>query len=282
MSIINQFKTINCGGNLLDLSDPIVMGILNLTPDSFFDGNKFSTEEKALKQVEKMLNEGASIIDVGGMSSRPGAKIINEEEELKRVLPIIQLIQKNFPKAVISVDTWRWEIAQRSVEAGATMINDISAGSLDENLWPNLSKLNVPYVLMHMQGIPKNMQTNPNYENVSLDIMDSLSAGVTKLRELGVKDIIVDPGFGFGKTIEHNFKLLKDLNEFKIIGCPLLVGLSRKSMIHKLLNILPINALNGTTASHMLAMLNGANILRVHDVSEAKECIQIFKTYRDA
>ena len=282
MSIINQFKTINCGGQLLDLSDPIVMGILNITPDSFFDGAKYQTTDQSLAQVEKMLAEGATIIDVGGMSSRPGAEVISSQEELDRVLPIVESIIKQFPNTIISVDTWRWEVARQAVDAGAKMINDISSGTLDPELWPNLASLNVPYILMHMQGIPMTMQSNPNYENVSLEIMDALSAGVTKLRELGVKDIIIDPGFGFGKTIQHNYQLLKDLKEFRIIGCPVLVGLSRKSMIHKLLNTLPANALNGTTASHMLALQNGANILRVHDVKAAQECIQIYKTYRDA
>ncbi len=282
MAIINQYQTINCGGRLLDLSDPIVMGILNITPDSFFDGSKYEKEDKSLAQVQKMLSEGASLIDVGGMSSRPGAEIISPQEELDRVLPVVESIKKHFPEAIISVDTWRWKVASQAVNSGATLINDISAGSLDQELWPNLASLNVPYILMHMQGDPKTMQSNPSYENVSLEIMDALSSGVTKLRSLGVKDIIVDPGLGFGKTIQHNFQILKDLKEFRILGCPVLVGLSRKSMIHKLLNVLPSEALNGTTASHIFALQNGANILRVHDVKEAKECIQIFKTYRDA
>jgi len=282
MGIINQFETINCGGKLLDLKDPVVMGILNVTPDSFFDGNQYSSEKQALSQVEKMLEEGASIIDIGGMSSRPGAEIISASEEVERVLPIVKSVLQTFPQTIISVDTWRWEVAKQAVDEGAVMVNDISAGKLDKDLWHNLASLNVPYILMHMQGTPKDMQSNPTYDNVSLEIMDQLSEGVTELRKLGVKDIIIDPGFGFGKTIQHNYQLLKDLNEFKIIGCPVLVGLSRKSMIHKLLNILPINALNGTTASHMLALQNGANILRVHDVAAASECIQIFKTYRDA
>ena len=281
MGIFEQYLTINCRGTLLDFASPKVMGILNVTPDSFYDGSKYASEQAILDQVSKMLEEGATIIDVGGMSSRPGAETISVQAELDRVLPAIELINKNHPKALISIDTWRWEVAKEAVGRGASLVNDISMGLLDEEMWKNIASLNVPYILMHIQGNPQNMQEKPSYENVTLEIMDLLSAGITKLRGLGLKDIIIDPGFGFGKTIAQNYQLLRELAHFRILGCPLLIGVSRKSMIHKLLEILPGQALNGTTAVHMLSLINGANILRVHDVKPAMESIKIFKAYQN-
>lgn len=281
MAIIQQNTTINCAGILIDLAQPKIMGVLNSTPDSFYDGGKFDSMQSAMDQVGSMIESGADFIDIGGMSSRPGAAILSVQEEMDRVLPYVKEIRSVFPDCLISIDTWRWEIAKNCVDAGASMINDISSGSLDPDLLPNLPSLNVPYVLMHMQGVPKNMQEQPTYENVSLEIFDFLSARIQTLKELGQKDIIIDPGFGFGKTVQHNYRLLKDLANFRILGCPILVGLSRKRMIHKLLEILPEQALNGTTAAHMLSLLNGANILRVHDVKEAKECVKIYETFQN-
>ncbi len=276
-----QHTTLNCNGFLLDLSQPIVMGVLNVTPDSFYDGGKFITTKSILEQVEKMLKEGASIIDIGGMSSRPGAEIISENEELKRVLPVIQAIKQSFPKAILSIDTIRGKVAKEAVNEGVSIINDISAGALDEQMIEVIAALNVPYVLMHMQGKPKTMQENPTYENALLDILDFFIKKVGQLRALGLKDIIIDPGFGFGKEIEHNFRLIKYLDQFKILECPILVGVSRKSFIYKTLNINSKDALTGTIALNMVALQNGAKILRVHDVKEAKETIKIWQTLQN-
>ncbi len=269
--------TLNCKGQLLDLTDPIVMGILNVTPDSFYDGGKYENENVMLQQVEQMILDGASIIDVGGMSSRPGAEIIDEEEELLRVLPIIKKIKQHFPKTIISIDTVKARVAEESVHAGASIINDISAGSIDENLFPTVAKLGVPYILMHMQGKPKDMQQQPDYQDVTLEVLDFFIKKVGELRTLGVKDIILDPGFGFGKTVEHNYHLLKKLTIFKILDLSLLIGISRKSMIYKVLNLSPQDALNGTTVLNTMALERGAKILRVHDVKEAMETITLWK-----
>lgn len=271
--------TLNCAGTLVSLDQPAIMGILNVTPDSFYDGGNYQSDVAVLKQTERMLAEGADFIDVGGMSSRPGAELINEEEELRRVIPVIEAIKKNFPDALISVDTVRSMVAREAAQSGAVMINDISAGKFDEDMFETVAALQLPYVLMHMQGQPSNMQNHPDYSQVTTDVLDFLIQKVGALRKLGVVDIIVDPGFGFGKTVEHNYRLLHDLEAFKILDCPILVGISRKSMICKVLGVSPTGALNGTTALHAIALLNGAHLLRVHDVKEALETVRLVSAY---
>mgnify|MGYP003624809989 CR=1 FL=1 len=268
-------STINCKGKLIDLSSPKIIGILNCTPDSFFDGGKYNNTDAIIFQVEKMLTEGATFIDVGAYSSRPGAKYVSESEELNRIIPIIKLLIKQFPNILLSIDTFRSQVAEQCVQQGACMINDISAGSLDEQMFSTISKLQVPYIIMHMKGSPQNMQLNPKYDDVVKEVLYYFSKKITELRSLGVNDIITDVGFGFGKTIEHNYKLLNNLKLFKNLEAPTLVGLSRKSMLFKPLQIKPDNALNATTSANTIALLNGANILRVHDVKEALEAIKI-------
>lgn len=270
-------QSINCKGQLLDLSQPIVMGILNTTPDSFYSGSRVQTNDAILHQAEKMLLEGASILDIGGMSSRPGAEIVEEEEELRRVLPAIENIHKHFPDAIISIDTIRAKVAKQSVAHGASIINDISAGNLDKKMLLTVAELNVPYILMHMKGEPKDMQSQTEYEDIILEITDFLIQKVGYLRQLGVNDILIDVGFGFGKTVEQNYHLLKHMHQFKIFDLPILAGVSRKSMIYKVLQTTPQEALNGTTALHMVALQQGAKILRVHDVKPAMEVIQLFQ-----
>lgn len=272
-----QQTTLNCNGRLISLERPVVMGILNATPDSFFDGGKYQGLDGQLRQVEKMLEVGATFIDVGGMSSRPGAAIIEVEEELRRVLPVIEATLKRFPETLISIDTIHSKVAKAAVAAGACIINDISAGSIDSAMYQTVAELDVPYILMHMQGRPQEMQKNPLYENVALEVLDFFIQEVGKLRALGVKDLIIDPGFGFGKTVEHNYQLLTHLHTFKMLEVPILAGLSRKSMICKVLKVNPKDALNGTTALHIVALQQGAKILRVHDVKEAVQCIQLFQ-----
>jgi len=275
--MLNPKQTINCRGHLLDLSEGLVMGILNITPDSFHDGGRFDQLDLAMKQVGKMLEEGADIIDVGGMSSRPGAEIITIEEELKRVLPVIEKIKSTYPEAIISIDTVHSEVAIKAVESGASMINDISAGNIDEGMFDAVAKLNLPYVLMHMKGQPKDMQDQPIYDDLMIEIMDFFIEKVGVLRDLKVKDIILDVGFGFGKSIDDNYDLLKNMHAFQILDLPVLAGLSRKSMIYKYLEIDTEEALNGTTALHMVALQQGARILRVHDVKEAVQTIQLWR-----
>lgn len=267
--------TINCKGALVDLSSPKVMGILNITPDSFYDGGKYNNEKDILLQVEKMLNDGATFIDVGAYSSRPGAKHIAEDEELQRIVPVIELLTNNFSDILISVDTFRSKVAKETIKAGASIINDISGGKMDENMFATVAKLQVPYILMHMQGTPQNMQKNPQYEDVVKDVISFFAEQIFKLRQLKLNDVIIDVGFGFGKTIEHNFELLKNLSLFKNLEVPNLVGVSRKSMLYKTLDISAQEALNATTAANTIALLNGANILRVHDVKEAVEAVKI-------
>ena len=277
--MLHQQLTLNCNGTLVDLSEPVLMGILNVTPDSFFDGGRY--QDQFLAQTEKMLKEGATFIDVGGMSSRPGAKIIDAEEELQRVIPVINAIQKEFPRTLISIDTVRAKVAKEAVEAGASLVNDISAGKIDKDLLPTVATLKVPYVLMHMQGKPENMQDRPAYNDIILEITDFFIERLAVIRELGIVDVILDAGFGFGKTVENNYQLLKNLNDFKLLDLPIMVGLSRKSMICKVLKVNPEKALNGTTALHMIALQNGAQILRVHDVKEARQCIELWQSLRD-
>ncbi|MCP4439210.1 MAG: dihydropteroate synthase [Aureispira sp.] len=267
--------TLNCNGILLDLNTPKIMGILNVTPDSFYDGGKWHSDKLLLQQVEAMLEDGASIIDIGGVSSKPGAQEVSLQEELKRVVPVVGTIAKQFPEALISIDTFRAEVAQQGIEAGGHIINDISAGTLDKKLIETVAELRVPYILMHMQGIPKNMQNNPSYSNVLLNIFDFFIERVRFLQQAGIKDVVLDVGFGFGKTLEHNYTLLKHLSTFHLLNIPILAGISRKSMIWKALKSSPDKALNGTTALHMVALQQGAKILRVHDVKEAVEVIQL-------
>jgi len=268
-------KSINCKNKLIDFSTPKVMGILNCTPDSFFDGGKYHNQKEMLAQVEKMLLEGAAFIDVGAYSSRPGAAHISEEEELQRIVPVIQLLVKEFPEILISVDSFRSVVAKECILLGAAMVNDISAGEMDDNMFDTIATLQVPYAMMHMQGSPQNMQINPVYENVVNDILYYFSGKIAKLRSLGIHDIIADVGFGFGKALGHNYQLLNHLELFKNLEVPTLVGLSRKSMLSKPLGINTNQALNATTAAHTIALINGANILRVHDVKEAVEVIKV-------
>jgi len=266
---------INCNGQLIDLSRPKIMGILNVTPDSFYDGGRYTSEKDILLKVEKMLKEGATFIDVGAYSTRPKANDVSEGQELYRSLKAINLIVEKFPETLISVDTFRSKVAQEAVAAGACMINDISGGSLDKNMFQTVANLQVPYVLMHMQGTPQDMQSNPYYEDIIFEIRTYFSEKIKQLRQLGLNDIILDVGFGFGKTIEHNYDLLKNLDLFKIFDMPLLAGLSRKSMLYKILDTDSTKALNATSVANTLALQNGASILRVHDVKEAYEAIQI-------
>jgi dihydropteroate synthase len=268
-------KTLNVHGRLLDFITPHVMGILNITPDSFYSGSRVTSENKILKQAEKMLAEVATFLDVGGYSSRPGAGDISIEEELTRSVQAVKIITKEFPQAIVSIDTFRAQVARQAILEGASMINDISAGELDKEMFATVSSLSVPYVAMHMRGTPQTMKSQTEYENLIREVIDYFHKKTAALMQLGVKDIIIDPGFGFAKTIEQNFTLLNHLEYFKIIERPVLVGLSRKSMIWKTLSVKPEEALNGSTALHMAALLKGADILRTHDVREAYETIQL-------
>ena len=274
--------TINCKGNLISLENPKVMGILNLTPDSFYDGGKYKNMGEAIVQVETMLKEGADFIDVGAYSSRPGADHISEEEELSRILPIVEFITKAFPEIILSIDTFRSRVARYCIEAGASIINDISAGNLDSKMFETVGSLAVPYIMMHMKGTPQNMVDLNTYEDLIKEIQFYFSQKVKLAKAHKINDIIIDPGFGFAKNIEQNFELLKKLSVFKLQDLPILVGVSRKSMIYKTLKIKPEEALNGTTFLNTLALQNGANILRVHDVKEAKECVELYKLYKSA
>ncbi|WP_027078480.1 dihydropteroate synthase [Maribacter antarcticus] len=269
--------TINCKGELIDLKLPRVMGILNVTPDSFFDGGRFKDEKNALKQVEKMMLEGASFIDIGAYSSKPGADEVSEALELKRIIPIVELVLKYFPDVLLSIDTFRGTVARECVERGAAIVNDISAGLRDETLLDTIANLQVPYIMMHMRGTPKTMQKQTVYQHLMQDILLFFSQRLAMAREKGIHDIIIDPGFGFAKTLEQNYQLLQQLEALKVTDLPVLAGISRKSMIYKLLNSEPENALNGTTALHIVALTKGANILRVHDVKEAVECVRLHK-----
>jgi dihydropteroate synthase len=251
------------------------MGILNCTPDSFFDGGKYKDLNAIVNQVEKMLNEGATFIDVGAYSSRPGAKHISEEEELDRILPVIKLLKSEFSAILISIDTFRSQVANQCIHHGACIINDISAGDMDANMFPVIAKLQVPYIMMHMQGTPQNMQKKPIYNDVVSDVLYYFSKKIAELHKLGLNDIITDVGFGFGKTVSHNYQLLKHLDLFKKLDAPMLVGMSRKGMLYKPLGITAETALNATTAANTVALLNGASILRVHDVKEAIEAVKI-------
>lgn len=268
---------ISCNGNIIDFTSPKIMGILNVTPNSFYDGGKHNRIDTALLQTEKMISEGATFIDVGGASSKPGVEEVSPDEELKRVLPVIEKISKNFPHIYISIDTYRSNMARQAVDAGAQLVNDISAGNADDNMLKTVGKLGVPYIAMHMQGTPKTMQNKPTYDDVLIAIRSFFSEKIAAAHAAGINDIIVDPGFGFGKTPQHNFALLNHLNTLQIDGVPLLVGISRKSMIYKTLNIAIQEALNGTTVLHTVALRQGAHLLRVHDVKEAKQAVDLIK-----
>ena len=267
--------TLNCKGRLLVIDKPVVMGIINVTPDSFYSGSRITATDDILRQAEKMISEGASILDIGGQSSRPGSEDIGMEGELARVVPAIEAIHLHFPQSFISVDTYYATVAAAAVQAGAGIVNDISSGTLDAEMIKTVAALNVPYIAMHMKGTPKTMNQLANYIDVTLEVLDFFIKKIEECRLAGIKDVIVDPGFGFAKTISHNFILLKNLSIFKILEKPLLAGLSRKATIYKTLGISPEEALNGTTVLNTIALQNGANILRVHDVKEAVEIIKL-------
>ena len=279
-SLFQVKKTLNLRGNLVSLETPKVMGILNVTPDSFFEGSRIGTENLILQRAENMLADGAFILDIGGYSTRPGAGNISTEEEIERIIPAIEAILKNFPRTNISIDTFRANVAKAAVEAGASIVNDVSGGNLDDQMFQTVADLSVPYILMHMRGTPETMNGLTNYEHLLNDIALDLSRKCDALQNLGVKDIIIDPGFGFAKSIEQNYEILRNLGFFKRLKHPLIAGLSRKSMIYKTLDSSPEKALNGTTALNMAALINGASILRVHDVKEANETIRLYKAYK--
>lgn len=265
--------TINCQGNLIDLSEPKILGILNLTADSFYDGGSLKNEAEIINKVEKMLMDGADFIDLGGYSSRPGANNISISEEINRVAPMVTLLKKNFTDIIISIDTFRSEVAKACLDNGAAIINDISAGSLDQEMFKTVAQFHVPYIMMHMKGTPQTMQSLSQYKNITQEVIYYFSEKIAKARALGISDIIIDAGFGFAKTVEQNFELLNNLELLNTLNAPLLTGISRKSMIYKTLNSSANEALNGTSALHMIALQKGSTILRVHDVKEAKECI---------
>ncbi len=267
--------TLKSKGRLLDISQPVVMGILNATPDSFYNKGRDSDTNSLLHKAEQMLNDGAAILDIGGATTKPGAQLISADEELQRVMPVIEAIIKRFPDAWLSADTYNAAVAKEAVAAGVSIINDVSSGSIDKDMLATVASLQVPYIAMHMQGTPETMQQNPQYNNVALDILHYLRDVCTDCHSAGITDIIIDPGFGFGKTLEHNYELLRNMHTLRMLGKPILAGISRKGMIWKALNTTPEQALNGTTALHVIALQQGANILRVHDVREAREVITL-------
>lgn len=273
--------TLNCKGRLLVLDKPAVMGILNITPDSFYSGSRFEQHE-VLQKAEQMINEGAAILDIGGQSTRPGSHRLTADEELKRVLPAIEAIKKEFPSVFLSIDTYHAKVAKETVAAGIDIVNDISAGELDAAMLSTVASLNVPFIAMHMQGTPDTMQQNPTYENITREVVDYFIQKTAATKAAGIVDLILDPGFGFGKTINHNFQLLKSMEALQIFHVPVMAGLSRKSTVWKTLKIAPEEALNGTTVLNTIALTKGATILRVHDVKEAMETITLFETYRSA
>lgn len=271
--------TLNCKGKLLVAESPLVMGIINITPDSFYEGHLGKTIENILQMAGAMLADGADILDIGGQSTRPGSQRITAGEELKRVVPAIEAINKNYPNAIISVDTYHSKVACEAVAAGAAIVNDISAGAMDEKMLAAVAGLKVPYIAMHMQGTPETMQQSPQYDDAIKEVLDFFIQKIDKCKKAGINDIIIDPGFGFGKTTAHNFQLLKNLRVFEMLGKPILVGLSRKATIYKTLGITAAEALNGTTCLNTTALLNGASILRVHDVKEARQAVQLMHHY---
>ena len=267
---------INCKGQLIDLSTPKVMGILNVTPNSFFDGGKYSNEDDIISRVDKMLAEGATFIDIGAYSSKPSAEFVSEKEEIERIVPAIELILKHFPETLLSIDTFRAEVAKASIESGAAIINDIAAGELDDKMFDVIADYNVPYIMMHMRGNPQTMQSLTEYEDIVKEMLFYFSEKVHKARSLGINDLILDPGFGFAKTTDQNYEVLQKMELFNLLELPVLAGVSRKSMIYKTLNNTPQEALNGTTFLNTIALTKGAKILRVHDVKEAMECVTLF------
>ncbi|OYQ33126.1 dihydropteroate synthase [Flavobacterium cyanobacteriorum] len=271
---------INCKGRLIDLSQPKVMGILNCTPDSFYDGGKYKNEHELLSQAERMLAEGADFIDIGAYSSKPNAEYVSGEEELRRIVPVVELVLKNFPGTLVSVDTFRANVAKETILAGAAIVNDISAGLLDEAMLETVGKLNVPYIMMHMRGTPQTMVKLTDYEDIVKEILFYFSQRIAAARKAGINDIVIDPGFGFAKTLEQNYEVLRKLELFHITELPVLAGVSRKSMIYRLLGITPQESLNGTTVLNTLALAKGAHILRVHDVKEAVETIKIMMNFK--
>lgn len=275
-------KSINCKGKLLSLCEPVVMGIINATPDSFYEGHLKLNAEEILSLAGKMITEGAAILDIGGHSTRPGSEPVSTQEETDRVLPVIENIHSAYPEIILSIDTFNSVVAKAAIAAGASLVNDISGGNMDADMLTTAAALRVPYICMHMQGKPATMQKNPVYTDVVKEVLDFFIHKLTECRQAGIIDVIIDPGFGFGKTIEHNFQLLKGLAAFSISDTPILVGLSRKGTIYKTLGITATEALNGTTVLNTMALLNGASILRVHDVKEAKEAISLFNAYKKA
>lgn len=269
--------TINVGGRLVSLDEPQVMGILNVTPDSFFATSRCRSEEEIRQRVCQIRQEGATMVDIGAYSSRPGAEDVSKDEELRRLLPAIDIVREEWPEAIISVDTFRAEVARRAVEAGADIINDISGGEMDPEMFSAVADMHVPYILMHMQGTPRDMQNAPHYDNLMCEVFRSLGERVELLHEMGVADVILDPGFGFGKTMEQNYEMMARLGEFRLLDCPILAGVSRKSMVYRLLDTTPEESLNGTTVLNTIALMNGASILRVHDVKEAVEAVKIYR-----
>lgn len=274
--------TLNCKGKIISLERPLIMGILNATPDSFFEGHLNDSNDTIIKRVGQMIADGADIIDIGGQSTKPGSERVDLEEEKKRVIPVIDLIHQHYPECIISVDTYYSKVAELAVQIGASIVNDISAGNFDKDMIELVGKLKVPYICMHMQGTPETMQKNPQYQNITKEVIDFFSEKIQKCKKANIQDIIIDPGFGFGKTIEHNFKLLREMEALKILKLPILAGLSRKGMIYKSLNTSANEALNGTSILNTLALNNGASILRVHDVKEAREAVALFQLYKNA
>ncbi|MEJ8801258.1 dihydropteroate synthase [Pontibacter sp. H249] len=274
--LFNKKSTLNCRGKILSLSTPQVMGILNITPDSFYPGSRLSSTEEAVARANQMLTDGADLLDVGGYSTRPGAAEVSEQEEVDRVAPAIEAIHAAFPEAILSVDTFRAKVAEAAVNAGAAIVNDVSGGILDETMFQTVARLQVPYILMHMRGTPQTMATLTKYEDLVTEVIDELQAQQAKLTQLGVKDVILDPGFGFAKTVDQNFELLRRMDEMRILGLPILAGMSRKSMVYKSLEINQADALTGTIVVNTIALMKGADILRVHDVKETKQTIQLY------
>jgi dihydropteroate synthase len=268
---------IKCGNLNIDFSEPLVMGILNVTPDSFFDGGLYTTQQAIVDRAGQMLEDGAAILDLGAYSTRPGAANVSPEEELERMLPAVEVIRKEFPEAMLSIDTFRAIVAEKVVQQfGPCIINDISGGTMDDEMFATVGRLQVPYIMMHIKGTPQTMQENPQYQDLMGEVKDFFAQRLEQLKLHGVKDVILDPGFGFGKTLDHNYEMMDRLNEFHELNLPLLVGISRKSMIFRLLGVQPDQSLNGTTVLNTLSLMNGANILRVHDVREAVEAVKIF------
>ena len=268
--------TLNCKGRLLTVDKPLVMAIINCTPDSFFEESRSGNSDQLLEKAGQMIADGAAILDIGGQSTRPGSSRVSESEELERVIQSITAIHQHFPNIIISIDTYYSLVAKEAVRAGASIVNDISAGSIDKNMFATVAQLGVPYILMHKQGDLANMQQRPQYKNVTLEVLDFFINEIAKIKKAGIKDIIIDPGFGFGKTMQHNFQLLREMDRLKILQLPIMLGISRKSMVYKPLNVTAKDALNGTTVLHTIGLMNGASILRAHDVKEACEAINLF------